>query len=283
MQSLIIVPSPILPAEENMDLRKEQQAWVNEQIRVAVDALKPKGWKKAVFLLRELGPLATIVAVFMTLLAITCGAIYQSVVHVTSETEFRTHTADTLVQIQATLRELQASQSPKRVIQEIARLDTKQFSRNLTALQKAAEQPIEKAAASIGNIQEIAQKLRDTNESSPDYWPAVLQFISFASAGLAPANVPPPNTPPILKSSNLMLANNHFSGMTVELNGGLLDGDVFENCRVIFTDTPVTMKNVVFVNSVFEFPISSVPSLYIQQASKLLLASDLKSAHIPSL
>jgi hypothetical protein len=130
----------------------------------------------------------------------------------------------------------------------------------------------------------ISEKLSKVDSSTPDYWPTVLQFLQFATAELAPTNVPAPGTLPTLRtSSGNFFANNVFSGVTVVLDGGTLLGNRFDHCRIIFTDTPVNMTNVMFVNSVFEFPVSSVPSPYIQQASKALLASDLKTASIPKL
>jgi len=68
-----------------------------------------QGWRKAVSLLRELGPLATIIAVVVALGGITLGALYQSWGHVKEETEFRTHTNDTLKEIQESLKEIRGS------------------------------------------------------------------------------------------------------------------------------------------------------------------------------
>ena len=52
---------------------------------------------------------------------------------------------------------------------------------------------------------------------------------------------------------------------------------------MILPDTPVKMTSVTFVNFVFEFPVSSWPSPYIQRVVKLLLASNLKTTSIPNL
>ncbi len=207
-------------------------------------------------------------------------------------TEFRTHTGDPLDvigtrldKIDKGILELRASQSPNAVLHEINGMNQTKFSASLPALQSAIQKPIPEIATSQPLLDGIAEKLLKTNSSAPNYWPTVLQFLQFASAGLAPANVPPPDSKPTIRTSGIsnLFANNVFSRVTVILDGGLLIGNRFENCRVIFTDTPVQMTNVTFVNSIFEFPISSEPPPYIQKAGKLLLASDLKTASIPNL
>ena len=65
---------------------------VSERVRAAVESFKPKGWKKAIAVLRELGPLVAIIGVFVAMLGITLGAVYQAISHVKEETEFRTNT-----------------------------------------------------------------------------------------------------------------------------------------------------------------------------------------------
>jgi hypothetical protein len=177
-----------------------------------------------------------------------------------------------------------ATKTPQAVLAEMATLNNRQFSGVLPALQDVLTQPFDKVKPSISTLQEISIKLHNADTNAPEYWPTVLQFLQFVSAGLAPATVPLPNTRPVFRSSSRsFLVGNQFSGITVLLDGGSLNGDRFDNCRVIFTNSPVKMENVTFTNSIFEFPVSSNPSPYIQHASKLLLASDLKTASIPSL
>ena len=177
-----------------------------------------------------------------------------------------------------------AAKAPQTVLNEITALNQQQFSKVLPALQEVTEQPFPKVSPSDKTLEEIARKLSNTSPDTPEYWPTVLQFLQFASTGLAPANVPPPGESPIFKSSSgNFLAHNVFSHTTVVLDGGTLVDNRFDNCRIIFTDKPVSMTNVTISNSVFEFPISSVPPPYIQKASRLLLASGLKTTSIPSL
>jgi len=268
----------ILPevVEDCMPLNEADRSWVRERIG---EAQRRQGWGKLTGFIKDWSGAGGVVAIILFALLQWGGY-----------TEFKTRTGlrldgieGHLDKIDTTLLELRAAQAPDDVLHEVNGLDQAKFAKSIPALHVAVERPASRGKANRPLLSGIAEKLSKTNPATPEYWPTVLQFLQFASAGLAPTNVPPPNTPPILRSSNTRLAGNSFTGVTVLLDGGELLGTRFENCRVIFTDTPVTMRDVTFANSVFEFPVSSVPPPYIQRASKLLLASDLKTASIPNL
>jgi len=123
--------------------------------------------------------------------------------------------------------------------------------------------------------------LQQTSESSPDYWPAVLKFLSVATAGLSP-DAPPPGSMSI-KASNAQDMRIDESYCTVELDGGSLINSHLDHCRVIFTENPVQLQNVVFTNCVFEMPVTAKPSPSLKQAARTLLAANLRSAKIFSL
>jgi hypothetical protein len=175
-------------------------------------------------------------------------------------------------------------------IHTFASLPDSQLQAGLVQLKNAvavAEQ--QKVKLSPALLKDVQQKLLRIDENSPDYWPTVLRFIQFASAGLSP-DVPPPGRQP-----DLTIANNHGFGLVlpltshqvVLLDGGDLGADVgitrFDHSRIIFTQNPVHMRNVQFTDCVFEMPISATPNRYLRDAGRLLLASDLNSAKIPSL
>jgi hypothetical protein len=283
MQSVVVdfpIPGPAI--DTDMALNEQDRAWIRETIRESIQNADShrSGLQRFFRGLREWGGVGAAVAVLLFAATQWGGYI-----------EFKTKTSDRLDGIEGRLGkvetgigEIRAAQTPDKVLHEINGLDQKAFAKSLPILRVVSEQSATEAKPSQPLLGGIADKLSKTSPSTPEYWPTVLQFLQFASAGLAPANVPPPGTPPILKtSSGGIYANNRFEGVTVVLNGGTIEGNVFDHCRVIFTDTPVKMTHITFINSAFEFPVSSAPSLYIQEASKLLLASDLKTASIPAL
>jgi hypothetical protein len=184
-------------------------------------------------------------------------------------------------QISAILVKLNPAQS----LDDISRLDQSEFSKSLQALQKAMQQPL--SSTPQPTLRRVAEKLLASDESSPDYWPAVLHFIQAASSGLT-SDVPAPGTPNlILRQNKIKDIGNEvakpLSHIIVELDGGDVVNQRFENSRIIFTENPVHMRNVAFVNCVFEMPVSVAPSQFLRDVSKSLLASNLKSASIAQL
>jgi hypothetical protein len=288
------VQSPTtFPAEQELveeSMNKDDKLWVKAAIADAVEPLHPHGWKKALLLAQRIGtPIAIVAFVASTFIALLMMALSfhsQATARAVEEAAFRTSTKDTLDQIQATLRSLQASQSPKKVLQEIAGLDSKQFLQNLPALRKVAEQPPAQAEPSSFVIRAVANKLRTVDENSPDYWPTVLQFLQFASEGLS-SDVPAPGPPElVLTGEKLHIGAGGLSGMNhriVELDGVHLSDVTFENSRIIFTDKPVQMHNVTFINCVFEMPQIEHPSPSLKQVTQEMLASNLKSFTIQAL
>jgi hypothetical protein len=140
-------------------------------------------------------------------------------------------------------------------------------------------------------LQGVAQKLLKLSGNSPDYWPTVLKFIQFASAGLSPdvpPHVPPPGTRPGLTIKNSILPPGTvkwppISHQVILLDGGEISDMQVDHSRIIFTEQPVKMTNVTFVDCVFEMPPTAAPNPYLQNASRQLLASDLNSAVIKGL
>jgi hypothetical protein len=147
------------------------------------------------------------------------------------------------------------------------------------------EEPSNKSVADQEVLTAIAGKLRQTDESTPDYWPAVLRFIQFASSTMAP-NAPPPGQQPRILSDILsvgLMRGMREEGKTILLDDGNLGNGEFTNCRIIFTQNPVRLTNALFRNCVFEFPITDTPSPYKRKAIQILLSSNLASVLITNL
>jgi hypothetical protein len=72
-----------------------------------------------------------------------------------------------------------------------------------------------------------------------------------------------------------------ISDAIVLLDGGELEDSSFRNSRIIFTNDAVKLKNVTFINCVFDFTAPDNPSPYLKSTTKeLLLASNLNSVTI---
>src|ERR1700733_11535682 len=100
-------------------------------------------------------------------------------------------------------------------------------------------------------IEQVRLRLADIKSASPDYWPTVVRFLQFATAGLFP-NAPPPGGTPLTIAQ--LTASGTVSSQTIELEDGIrLDNITFVNCRIIFTENPVEFHNVRFVGSAIEF------------------------------
>lgn len=265
MQLLDAVRPQIIDTESDMPLNDGDRAWIRQSIQ---DAHKRSGLGRLTGFIKDWS--GTSAAVAILILAFTQWNTY---------TEFRVHTSDRLDAIDKTLLTLRASDSPAAVLTEISELSDQRFAANLPALQKVAEQRVEEVKPTPPILHTVARKLLVVDERSPNYWATVLQFIAFASSGLSP-DVPPPSGPRTIISRNIGLSLPKISHEVVELDGGELFNTTFENSRIIFTENPVKMVNVTFTNCVFELPVSNNPNPYIQNASRSLLASTLKSASI---
>jgi hypothetical protein len=174
---------------------------------------------------------------------------------------------------------------PPLTLQQISSLDQKTFEHSLAQLRQAIEQPGHQAVADQQTLTAIAGKLRQTGQSTPDYWPTVLQFIQFASSTMAP-NAPPPGQQPSVLSDILsvgFMRGIREKGKTILLDDGDLGNGEFTNCRIIFTQNPVRLQNALFTNCVFEFPITDTPSPYLKKVSQILLSSNLGSVSIATL
>lgn len=272
-----------------MAIRKEDWLLINTAISDAINAasatFKPSGWRKALSLLREWGVLTVIATIIVALLTLAATAFYQAVARVEKETRFQTKTEDRLGSIEAQLLELRASGSPKSVLKQINELDQQTFSKALPALRKVTEQPSAEVDATQPTLQDIAEKLRRTDEASPDYWPTVLQFLEFASALISP-NAPPHGEPnAFLHGVSLhgQYAMSFPPHAVILFDGGEVENYTFRDCRIIFTEKTVRLKNVSFINCAFEMPITNTPTPYLKSASQLLLASHLNLVKAQSL
>ena len=170
-------------------------------------------------------------------------------------------------------------------LQEISRLDQKLFEHSLPQLCQAVDQPGQIAAADRGICGAITTKLRNTDETTPHYWPTVLRFLQAATSRIA-QKAPPRGQRPRALSDILfvgIMRGIREDGRTILFDGGSFGNSAFKDCRIIITQNPVQMQRVVFRNCAFEFPPGDTPSLFVKEFARLLLSSDLGSVFIANL
>jgi hypothetical protein len=274
---------PNLGPQAEMSLNPKDKEWIELRIRDVCRA--PSGTttpsevsRTKLGRIREWASPAIVVGLVIT--------VFLEWTHFTNDMAvFRTHTEDRLKQIELKLG-LQSSlqTSIDATLKQLANIDPIKFSESLPALRKISEQsPLIQYKLDPSTVHKVAEKLRQTNESSPDYWPTVLQFLQFASAGTEPPGVPPPNARGLLKTGPLTSATIDEEGQVIILDGGRLENSTLVRCRIRFTENPVRMTNVRFIDCVFELPVVAKPNDYLKKATKILLASNLQSVSIPSL
>lgn len=178
-----------------------------------------------------------------------------------------------------------AAYPPSLPLKTFVRMDQKTFDQNLRQLHQAVERPNATAPVDRETLSAIAGKLRQTDESTPDYWPTVLAYLPYASAKLAP-HAPPPGQPPRALSDILavgIMRGIREEGKTILIDQGPLGNGTFIGCRVIFTQNAVEMQKVAFRNCAFELPAAIPPSTYVKKVCRLLLTSGVEFISISSL
>jgi hypothetical protein len=274
----VLSPASFLEVED-MALSLPDKEWIRNEIR-------GKGWRRLIVWAKEWGALPLI-----------GGAIIIAFFewnHFTNDfATFSTKTKDRLDELEKLpprldsfekeLQRLEFYQSLK----DISSSDPATFSRSLPDLRKILQHPVSEAKPSHSLLLQLASKLRETSDASPDYWPTVLEFIQFASSAMTPpTDVPPPGPPYTSMRNSRCGIGPGYCGMashrSIVLDGGDISRSRFENCRIIFTQNPVKMRGVQFINCVFEMPVTSAPTPYLKDAARQLLASNLTSVSIPS-
>jgi hypothetical protein len=103
-----MIPALFIVQSEDDEMAKlspEDKKWLQGEIKKIA---WPTGWRKARETIISWGTPAAIVGVGVALLAVTCGALYQSFVHVEKETEFRTNTNNSFTKINEQMVSLRA-------------------------------------------------------------------------------------------------------------------------------------------------------------------------------
>ncbi len=278
-------PESATDQQEDMKLTADDKRWLSGEIKKQLadglkefgDSLKPHGWRKLTFWLREWGLAGTAIATPLALLGLLITVSIFAGVGIKENSRFQGSTEQRLNNIESQLRTLNASQNPGKVLKEIASLGPKQFAQNLPALRKVSEQPLADVSPAPDTLKRVAYQLKSVDETTEEYWPTVLKFIEFASAGLAP-NAPPYNGKDGMYLTDVSGPGIKLPARSVFILGGRIANMTFVESRIVFTDKPVTFQNVTFVNCAFQFPTTDRPSPNLEMAGRALLDSDFKTA-----
>ncbi len=239
------------------------------------------GWRRLVAVTKEWGVAGILVA------AVLVGVVewnhfandMASFRMQTEQTEDRLKAIETKLQIQSA-----AESDPASASVALANLDASDLKTNLPSFKKAIEHPV---AADSKTLAKLTAKLQLIPQASPDYWPTVLRFIQFSSAGNA-ANLPAEPTNPFVLNDLKIEGSTpeapydfdrfvQSKSRTVRFEGGTLKNVVFRKWRIISTEKPVRMENVTFIDCVFEMPDVPSPNPYLRNVAEQLLASHLGS------
>jgi hypothetical protein len=179
----------------------------------------------------------------------------------------------------------EADRQPLLTFEQIGAMDQKTFRDSLPQLHRAIEQGNPDARVELEVLKTLQGKLRQTDESAPDYWPTVLRFLEFGSYQMFP-KAPRPDEPRKILSNilsvGIMRGIKEFDN-AVLLDRGPLGNAEFTNCRIIFTQNPVPLQKVTFNVCAFEFPPTQAPSPYLKKLCRILLASGLDHVSIDAL
>lgn len=263
---------------DDMALRNDDKKWILEQISAAVrEHLKPHGWRR----LQQWLPTVAMIALIVSMLGLAGAAWNYAFSRVEKEARFEEDTKNALDRIESELRPLRASDSPGPVLKELSKLNQEEFSKSLLALQRVAQKPPSEVKPSIDTLENVSERLLNVSPDTSNYWPTVLQFLHFATEGIS-TGVPPPG-PPTLVLSRSHMERMQLSGVRLLLDGGLMSDSTISNSRITFTENPVQLINVNFINCAFDLPVIANPNKYLRDAAKTLLASSPGSVRFSSL
>jgi hypothetical protein len=171
-------PIPIQSAED-MALRNDDKDWVRDEIKASLSSLKPHGWKRAIFLLRELGPIATVITAFIALLAVMLGALYQSFGHVKEETEFRDNTKHAFEKIDDRLKNIESGLLAFRTTQAARNPRDRKSQDEAAQILAAARKESVQISATV--VEEAGKSFINAAKNEPSAWNVALQFVNYRS------------------------------------------------------------------------------------------------------
>jgi hypothetical protein len=170
--------------DEQMPLAPDNQSWVNTQIDNAITKAvaplqPPRGWKKALYTLREWGILGVTVTVILTLAIFAATQWNASNKRLADEATFQTKTGDRLDKIEESLRILRVSNTTLTPKSPASQAEAKAV---LADARTVPAKPLPKPLVESAGI-----KFIDVSQADPSAWSVALDFVSYRSS----LNFPP--------------------------------------------------------------------------------------------
>jgi hypothetical protein len=167
--------------DSKVDSALRGSPFLTDKIAAAIEPFKPKGWTKAREIILAFGAPVAICSLIVALLAITCGALYQSFAHVKEETQFRADALHRLDDIDKGLLSLRASNAGSTPTNPKSQSEAKAII--ATAKEKGIRLPENVVAETGGSFIQAAS-------TDPKAWEVALEFANYRSTlnTLAPSN-----------------------------------------------------------------------------------------------
>ncbi len=252
------------PAEEVVAIRKEDWPDIHAAIAEAVAPLRPSGWKRLLYAVREWGGVAVVIGTFLALLAWAAYEHHEAITRVEEDARFRTHTEDRLTAIESSLKELKGGLAQQSLTIHSA-LPLAEFKATLPALTSAVmtagRQNIKVSPKVLDDLQ---NKLMATDAATPNFWPTAAAFVSYRSfvnsTGVLP-NLPsctdtqptPAKVSKVIDEHNLEFQNATYEHCRITLDSGhdaerinsILSSTLainFKNCLVVYRGGTIDIK-----------------------------------------
>lgn len=236
---------------------------IAEQVRLAVESLYPKRWKKAYHVLREIAPPGGIFMVVLSLVAIVVTLIIGVTSRREADAVFRTKSENFQTQTEERLKNIEKTLSSLSLVraQSVAEKYSTVTPKELTIHREELKQ-VKTALAEL------------PLKTSPGYWTVSFQIITLFSKANFDVEKIAEQPESILED----LISNRPG--VVELDHkrvvlrNLVQGVTIKDSIVRF-EPSVRLSNDIFINCVFLFPVVETPSRPLQEIGTELLCSDL--------
>lgn len=219
-----------------MPLNKGEWKIIDEKIEAAIKQSQPRGWKKALHVMREWGVLAVNISVILGLVALAATQFYQANARLAKEAAFEATTDQSLKGIQGDIGGIKTDVAKLNLALSAAK-PIAQFKASLPELRSSiAAAQKQNAKMSPALMADLQSKLMSVCTDVPSYWPVVADFITYRSYRSAswspPANLP--NCRDTQPSTTTLQNNFQMNGKPQKLETKLVG---YHDCRFALDST----------------------------------------------